>query len=81
MPSSEELGGKRQDLTPLSAANTARKRLGRYLAGGEVALADASSRPQRALDHQTPIQALKAWQITSPQLFKKRVQDLPGLDI
>jgi hypothetical protein len=51
------------------------------LAGGEVALADASSRPQRALDHQTPIQALKAWQITSPQLFKKRVQDLPGLDI
>ena len=36
--------------------------------------------PQRALDHQTPIQALKNWRLKSPDLFKKRVHDLPGLD-
>jgi transposase InsO family protein len=36
--------------------------------------------PQRALDHQTPIQALKQWRTRSPQLFRKRVHDLPGLD-
>jgi len=36
--------------------------------------------PQRALDHQTPIQALKSWRERSPELFRKRVHDLPGLD-
>jgi transposase InsO family protein len=37
--------------------------------------------PQRALDHQTPIQALKQWHERSPHLFKKRVHDVPDLDI
>ncbi len=32
--------------------------------------------PQRALDHQTPIQALKSWRERSPELFRKRVHDL-----
>jgi transposase InsO family protein len=36
--------------------------------------------PQRALNHQTPIQALKSWRQRSPNLFRKRVQDLAGLD-
>jgi transposase InsO family protein len=36
--------------------------------------------PQRALDHQTPFQALKQWQLRSPELFRKRVHDLAGLD-
>jgi len=36
--------------------------------------------PQRALNHLTPIQALKNWHSNSPHLFKKRVHDLPGLD-
>jgi transposase InsO family protein len=35
--------------------------------------------PQRALGHQTPIQALKQWRARSPLLFRKRVHDLPGL--
>jgi transposase InsO family protein len=37
--------------------------------------------PQRALDHQSPVQALKMWRAKSPHLFRKRVHDLPGLDI
>lgn len=36
--------------------------------------------PQRALDHQTPIQALKKWQAEKPKLFKKRVYEQAGLD-
>jgi transposase InsO family protein len=36
--------------------------------------------PQRALNHQTPIQALKTWKADKPDLFKKRVMNLPGLD-
>ena len=36
--------------------------------------------PQRALKHQTPIQALKAWQEERPELFVKRVYKQPGLD-
>lgn len=36
--------------------------------------------PQRALDHQSPIQALQSWQSKRPELFKKRVNNLPGLD-
>jgi hypothetical protein len=36
--------------------------------------------PQRALGHQTPAQALKAWQTKKPELFVKRVQKQPGLD-
>ncbi|MCA1852568.1 MAG: IS481 family transposase, partial [Beggiatoa sp.] len=35
--------------------------------------------PQRALDHLSPIQALKDWQQKRPALFKKRVYNLPGL--
>ena len=36
--------------------------------------------PQRALKHQTPIQALKTWQTERPELFVKRVYKQPGLD-
>ena len=36
--------------------------------------------PQRALHHQTPIQALKAWQNKKPELFVKRVCEQAGLD-
>jgi transposase InsO family protein len=35
--------------------------------------------PQRALKHLTPIQALKNWREKSPNLFKKRVYEVPGL--
>ena len=37
--------------------------------------------PQRALNHLSPIQALKEWQKQKPKLFKKRVYNQPGLDI
>ena len=33
------------------------------------------STPQRALNHQTPIQALKAWRKTSPDLFAKTLMN------
>ncbi len=36
--------------------------------------------PQRALKHQTPIQALKDWQAERPELFTKRVYNQAGLD-
>ncbi|HZV66151.1 MAG TPA: hypothetical protein VFG03_14690, partial [Telluria sp.] len=36
--------------------------------------------PQRAIEGQTPIQALKDWQHRRPELFVKRVYDRPGLD-
>lgn len=36
--------------------------------------------PQRALKHQTPIQALKAWREKKPALFVKNVYDHTGLD-
>ena len=36
--------------------------------------------PQRALDHQTPIQALKAWRKTHSDLFVKNVYEHAGLD-
>ena len=36
--------------------------------------------PQRALKHQTPIQALKTWQLAKPNLFVKRVYKQTGLD-
>lgn len=36
--------------------------------------------PQRALAHQTPLQALKNWQRDRPALFVKRVSNRPGLD-
>jgi hypothetical protein len=36
--------------------------------------------PQRALNHVSPIQALKNWQAKKPELFKKRVYNQPGLD-
>ena len=37
--------------------------------------------PQRALDHRTPIQALQKRRTEKPDLFSKRVDDLPGLDL
>ena len=36
--------------------------------------------PQRALKHQTPIQALQTWRAEKPQLFVKRVYKQSGLD-
>jgi hypothetical protein len=36
--------------------------------------------PQKALGHISPIQALKDWQQTSPERFKKRVYNLAGPD-
>lgn len=36
--------------------------------------------PQRALDHLTPVQALKKWDSEKPELFVKRVYDHTGLD-
>ena len=36
--------------------------------------------PQRALKHQTPIQALKMWREKKPDLFVKRVYNHTGLD-
>lgn len=37
--------------------------------------------PQRALNHLSPIQALKLWQAKQPDLFHKRVYELSGLDM
>lgn len=36
--------------------------------------------PQKALDHQPPIEALKMWQKNKPELFKKRVVNHAGPD-
>ena len=36
--------------------------------------------PQRALNHLSPVQALKNWQSKRPELFVKRVRDHPGID-
>ena len=36
--------------------------------------------PQRALNHQTPIQALQKWRAEKPDLFVKRVYEQAGLD-
>ena len=36
--------------------------------------------PQRALKHQTLIQALKQWRSDKPDLLMKRINKLPGLD-
>ena len=36
--------------------------------------------PQRMLAHQTPLLAMKQWQKSHPELFKKQVRNRPGLD-
>uniref|UniRef100_UPI001C560887 integrase core domain-containing protein n=1 Tax=Janthinobacterium sp. UMAB-56 TaxID=1365361 RepID=UPI001C560887 len=36
--------------------------------------------PQRALDNETPMQAMKKWQGKKPELFVKRVYNQAGLD-
>jgi len=36
--------------------------------------------PQKSLGHVTPVQALKQWQKKCPDLFRKKVYDLSGLD-
>jgi hypothetical protein len=36
--------------------------------------------PQKALNHQTPLIALKRWQESHPHLFKKKVISHPGPD-
>ncbi len=37
--------------------------------------------PQRALGHLSPVQALQDWQGRCPELFKKKVYNLTGLDV
>jgi hypothetical protein len=34
--------------------------------------------PQKALHHEAPVQALKRWQQSHPDLFSKQVRDRPG---
>ena len=36
--------------------------------------------PQKALGHIPPLQALKNWQTSNPEIFRKRVYNLQGLD-
>ncbi len=36
--------------------------------------------PQKALGHQTPVQALRSWQTSHPHLFVKQVRNHPGPD-
>jgi transposase InsO family protein len=36
--------------------------------------------PQKALDHEAPLQALKRWRSSHPQLFLKEIRDHPGPD-
>ncbi len=36
--------------------------------------------PQKALGHISPVEALKDWQKQRPELFKKKVYNLTGLD-
>ena len=36
--------------------------------------------PQRALNHQSPIQALKRWKIDKPDFFIKRDDERAGID-
>uniref|UniRef100_UPI00114CD610 integrase core domain-containing protein n=1 Tax=Candidatus Thiosymbion oneisti TaxID=589554 RepID=UPI00114CD610 len=36
--------------------------------------------PQKALGHVPPLQAMKSWYQKQPNLFKKRVYNLAGLD-
>lgn len=36
--------------------------------------------PQKALNHEAPVQALKRWQISHPHLFSKTVRNHPGPD-
>lgn len=36
--------------------------------------------PQKALNHETPVQALKRWRNSHPQLFSKEVRNHPGPD-
>lgn len=37
--------------------------------------------PQRALDHRSPLQAIQAWRNSHPNLFTRRMNDHPGLDM
>ena len=37
--------------------------------------------PQKNIGHITPIQALKDWHKKQPELFKKKIYDLSGLDV
>jgi len=37
--------------------------------------------PQRMLAHQPPLLAMKQWQKSYPELFKKQGRNRPGLDI
>jgi hypothetical protein len=43
-------------------------------------ISSAAGSGQRALKHQSPIQALQKGRSEKPELFNKRVQKKPGLD-
>jgi transposase InsO family protein len=36
--------------------------------------------PQKALDHRCPIESMKEWQKSNPELFVKKIRNRPGLD-
>lgn len=61
------------------SANTARKWLGRYLAGGEPALADASSRPQRSPRRIAPATALLIVELRQQRLLQSRIARSVGV--
>ena len=61
------------------SANTARKWLGRYLAGGESALADASSRPKRSPRSIAPATALLIVELRQERLLQSRIARSVGV--
>lgn len=69
-----------QDLSACDAAEahgvtppTARKWLGRYLAGGQAALADASSRPARSPRAIDPAKALLIVELRRRRMLQSRI--------
>jgi transposase InsO family protein len=61
------------------SANTARKWFGRYLVGGEAALADASSRPQRSPRSIAPATALLIVELRQQRLLQSRIARSVGV--
>jgi hypothetical protein len=46
---------------------------------GVSSSSDEHNISQRALKHETPIQALKAWKFDKPHAFRKKGDELPGV--
>jgi hypothetical protein len=57
-----------------------RKRILRDTGLALECLNPSHSIPQRALNHRSPVQALKSWQQKRKKLFVKRVHEQAGLD-